>query len=176
MTLRANWLADTSSRVDSPDWARFVGTDLLDDVVFDHPDPWPHAPLSGSGQKSITNGNDTLSGAYCTVQGHRFLRADLLVPVRGTPAALCYSCWGSISDETYQAVLAARTGGPAFEGGFAWAANTLPGLETEAPTPCNLRAGAAGRPPQLFAQSGAIFDAQTEGVDFETLTRMTEFG
>lgn len=176
MTSRANWLGDTVSQVEHPDWARFVGTDLLDDVVFDHPDPWPHESLAGSGVKSLSIGEDTLSAAYCTLAGHRFLRADLLIPIAGTPAALGYSCWGSVSEDTYSAYLAARAGGPGFEGGFAWCANTLPGLESDEPTPCNLRSGAPGRPPQLFAQSGPVFEAQTKGVDFRTLGKMTAFG
>ncbi|MEZ5768580.1 MAG: DUF2199 domain-containing protein [Paracoccaceae bacterium] len=129
------------------------------------PDAWPHGPLP-AGQKTLSVGEDSLSAQYCTFQGHRFLRAQLLLPIREARTVLGFEAWGSVSEETWDAWLAARAGGKAFPGAFAWLANALPGFETAEPVPCNLTAGPPGGLPRLQPHPGAaLAEAQLAGID-----------
>ncbi len=129
------------------------------------PDAWPH-PALGAGEKELVAGADSLSANYCTLQGHRFLRAHLPLPIKGARTVFAFAAWGSVSEDSWQAWLAARVGGPPFAGAFAWLANALPGFDTEAPVPCNLLAGPSGGLPRLHPQPGsALARRQAEGID-----------
>ena len=129
------------------------------------PDAWPHGDLP-KGEQELAVGDDRLSAYYCTLQGHRFLRAHLLLPIKGARTVLAFEAWGSVSEDSWQAWLAARAGGETFPGAFAWLANRLPGVEHAEPVPCNLVAGPPGALPRLQPQPGTtLARAQAEGID-----------
>lgn len=163
--------AATSPIDEDPRWQRLMARGGLITLGFDAPDAWPHGPL-GKDEKSRDVGEDRLSPAYCSVDGHRFLRAQLLLPIREARTVFAFDTWGSVSEDSYQAFLAARAGGETFAGAFAWLANHLPGFEGAEPVPCNLVAGAPGKPPRLQPQPGtSLYLAQSEGI---TAARLAE--
>lgn len=153
---------------DDPRFARLLARGGILALALPAPDAWPHGPLP-AGQKAQTVGDDSLSANYCTIQGHRFLRAHLLLPIRGARTVLGFEAWGSVSEDSWQAWLAARARGATFAGAFAWLANALPGFATASaadPVACNLVAGPAGALPRLQPQPGsALAQAQAEGID-----------
>jgi len=128
---------------DDPRWLKLAARGGLITLPFDAPDGWPHGSLP-KGEKALEVGDDRLSPAYCTMQGHRFLRALLLLPITGARTALGYETWASVSEESWQGWLAARADGRPFAGCFAWAANALPGFESADPGPAAAPATAAG--------------------------------
>lgn len=163
--------AKTSPIDEDPRWQRLMARGGLITLGFNTPDAWPHGPLS-KGEKRRDVGDDHLSAAYCTIAGHRFLRAQLLLPIQGARTVFAYDTWGSVAEESYQSFLAARAGGEAFAGAFAWLGNHLPGFDSAEPVPCNLVPGAPGRPPRLQPQPGtALHLAQSEGI---TAARLAE--
>ena len=128
------------------------------------PDAWPHGDLP-TGEKQLAVGDDRLSATYCTLQGHRFLRAHLLLPIKGARTVLGFEAWGSVSEDSWQAWLAARARAARFAGAFAWLANALPGLESGEPVACNLVAGSPGGLPRLQPQPGtALARRQEDGL------------
>ena len=136
------------------------------------PDGWAHGPLP-KGDKALEVGEDRISPTYCTLGGHRFLRGLLLLPIQGARTVFAFDCWGSVSEESWQAFLAARAGGEAFAGSFAWLANALPGFDSPEPVPCNLTAGPPGQPPRLQPQPGnALHRAQSEGIGTDRLSQI----
>lgn len=158
-------MTDATTPLDEdPRWQALMARGGVIALPFDTPEGWPHGPLP-SGQKSLEAGDDRLSATYCTLDGHRFVRALLLLPIREARTVFAFECWGSVSEESYQAWLAARAGGEAFPGAFAWLANHLPGFDRAEPVPCNLVAGPPGQPPRLQPQPGtALHLAQSEGL------------
>lgn len=157
-------MADRVPFDQDPRWQKLMARGGLIALPFDAPDGWPHGPLA-TGQKSLEAGDDRLTRAYCTLDGHRFLRAHLLLPIVGARTVFGFETWGSLSEESWQAWLAARAEGRAFPGAFAWLANALPGFAADAPTPCNLIAGPPGALPRLQPQPGsALAAAQAEGL------------
>jgi len=158
------------SAADDPRQAALTAPGMLADIVFPAPDAWPHA-LRGTGEKSVSAGEDSLSERYCTLAGHRFLRARLVLPIQDRRETLGVETWASISEATWTAVLGARTGGPGFDGGFAWLANALAGFGPE-PIGCNLLPARPGELPRLFAQQGPLAEAQKAGLDLDHLTAL----
>lgn len=147
-----------------PRWQKLAQRGGLLAMPFAAPDGWPHGPIP-PGQKALEVGDDRLSPAYCALGGHRFLRAVLLLPISGARTVFGFETWGSVSEESYAAFLAARTGGAAFGGCFAWAANALPGFESGDPIGCNLVPGPPGQLPRLQPHAGtALHEAQREGI------------
>lgn len=129
------------------------------------PDGWPHGALP-AGHRTLAVGDDRLSASYCTLQGHRFVRAHLLMPIRGARTVLGYEAWASVSEDSWQAWLAARARGETFGGAFAWLANALPGFAVTDPVACNLVAGPPGALPRLQPHPGtALADAQAGGIE-----------
>ena len=155
---------------DDPRWQAIATRDLLAGLGFDAPDAWPHGPRP-AGQKALAVADDSLSERYCTLAGHRFLRARLGLPIRGAREVLTLETWASVSEATWTAVLAARTAGAEFEGGFTWLSNVLPGLAPE-PVGCNLLPGRPGEPPRLFAQEGPLHQAQQTGLALDALVAL----
>jgi len=159
---------------DDPRLARLLARGGLIALPLPAPDVWPHGALT-RGQKELTVGADSLSANYCTLQGHRFLRAQLLLPISGARTVFAFEAWGSVSEESWQGWLAARASGETFAGAFAWLANALPGFDETAPVPCNLLAGRPGGLPRLQPQpGGAVAKAQAEGIDLGTLAAIHE--
>lgn len=158
------------SLADDPRWQAMLRAGALAPVVFPAPDAWPHGPRP-SGEKSLTIGDDSLSERYCTLAGHRFVCAALTLPIKGAREGLGVQAWGSVSEATWAALIAARTGGTPFEGGFAWLANALPGFGAE-PIGMNLLPGRPGALPRLFAQSGPLQAAQQTGLDLDALAAL----
>lgn len=157
-------MADTTPLNEDPRWQKLMARGGLISFAIDAPDCWPHGPLA-PGRKALEVGDDRLTQAYCTLEGHRFLRAHLLLPIRGARTVFGFETWGSLSEDSWQAWLAARAEGERFPGAFAWLANALPGFEADMPVPCNLVAGPAGALPRLQPQPGsAPATAQADGV------------
>ncbi|HHS94749.1 MAG TPA: DUF2199 domain-containing protein [Rhodobacterales bacterium] len=161
--------APATPPVDDPRWQRLLARGGAITVAFATPDGWPHGPLP-AGQKTLDVGEDRLTASYCTLQGHRFLRAVLYLPIKGARTVFGYETWASVSPESYAAFLDARAGGEAFPGCFAWAANALPGFDLDAPLACNLLPGAPGKPAQLQPQGdSALAKAQASGISPDKL-------
>lgn len=136
-------------------------------VPFPAPDAWPHGPLP-NGEKELVVGADRLSAGYCTCEGHRFLRAHLLLPIIDARTVLGFETWASVSEESWQAWLAVRAQGGESSGAFAWLANRLPGFDDPAPVPCNLIAGPPGALPRLQPHPGRILaEAQSGGISHD---------
>lgn len=154
---------------DDPRWPALLARGGLIVLPLAAPDGWPHGPLP-QGEKALEAGEDRLTPAYCTLKGHRFLRAQLLLPITGARTVFAFEAWGSVSEENWQAWLGARADGKPFPGCFAWLANALPGFEAEEPVPCNLVAGSPGQLPRLQPQPGnALHRAQGEGIPVDRL-------
>lgn len=147
-----------------PRWQALAQRGGLISVRLDAPDGWPHGPIP-AGQKTLDAGDDRLSPGYCTLSGHRFLRAVLLLPIVGARTVFGFETWGSVSEENFQAYLAARARGEAFPGCFAWSANALPGFDTAEPAACNLVPGPPGQLPRLQPHPGhPLHDTQRNGL------------
>lgn len=147
-----------------PRWQKLAARGGLITLPFDAPDGWPHGPLP-KGERALEVGDDRLSPAYCTMQGHRFMRALLLLPITEARTAFGFETWASVSEESWQGWLSARAGGKPFAGCFAWAANALPGFASGEPVACNLMPGPAGELPRLQPQPGsALHEAQRDGI------------
>ncbi len=156
-------MTDTVTK-DDPRWQRLMARGGMITLPLDAPDAWPHGPLP-RGEKALSVGQDNLSALYCTLKGQHFLRAHLLLPIKDARTVLAVETWGSVSEETRAAWLAARTGGAPFTGAFAWLAAALPGFAESEPVPCNLTAGPPGALPRLQPQPGnPLAVAQAEGV------------
>lgn len=159
---------------DDPRWQKLMARGGVITVPFAAPDVWPHGPIP-AGEKTLERGEDSLSASYCTVQGHRFVRALLLLPIREARTVFGFETWASVSEESWRDWLAARAGGEAFGGCFAWLANALPGVETgDAPVPCNLEAGPPGQLPRLQPRPDTTpGKLQTTGLDAQALMAIT---
>ena len=81
--------------------------------------------------------------------------------------------WASVSDASFARYVAAWRAEDYsdFPGCFAWLANALPGIASEASVPCNLETGDGTARPQLFAQSASqgLAGLQREGISFDRL-------
>jgi hypothetical protein len=162
-------MTDAAPLDQDPRWQALMARGGLVSLPFDAPDGWPHGPIP-QGDKALEQGDDRLTPGYCTLSGHRFLRAHLLVPITGARTVLAFEAWASVSEETWKAFLGARAGGEAFAGGFAWLANALPGFASTEPVPCNLVPGPPGRLPRLQPQPGtALHKAQSDGLSADRL-------
>ncbi|MCB1329113.1 MAG: DUF2199 domain-containing protein [Maritimibacter sp.] len=162
------------TEADPTDFDRLMARGGLYALPLPAPDAWPHGALP-KGEKSLSVGADSLSAQYCTCQGHRFLRAHLLLPIQGARTVLGFETWGSVSEETWAAWLAARAGGKPFPGAFAWLANALPEFAAADPVPCNLTAGPPGALPRLQPHPGTdLARAQAEGIAQDLARRLIE--
>jgi hypothetical protein len=158
--------------VHDPRWQALMARGGLVTLPLGAPDGWPHGPIP-EGEKARETGADRLTPRYCTLDGHRFLRVLLLLPIRGARTVFAFDCWGSVSEESLQAFLGARAGGEAFRGSFAWLANALPGFALAEPVPCTLAPGPPGQAPRLQPHPGtALHQAQSEGLTIERLAEI----
>lgn len=140
------------------------------DIGYDHPDCWPHGPLTETGTNALHVGEDRLTSDLCRWQEHRFIRCVLSLPIRGSDEVFNFGPWASVHPDTFYAYLSDATGeANGFEGGFAWLMNDLPGFENDEPIPCNLRPGPEGQRPNLMAQEGPLAEAQATGISFDQL-------
>ncbi|MXQ07730.1 DUF2199 domain-containing protein [Alphaproteobacteria bacterium GH1-50] len=167
---------------DDPRWRRFNDTsrpcpccgrrfDGVFDIGYDHPDPWPHGNRSASGEDVLQVGEDGLTADYCSWGQHRFIRAVLPLPIRGSDKVFAFGPWGSVNPANYDRYIEASLGGAPFEGSFAWLMNKLPGFEFDDWLPCNLVPGAAGQRPVLEVHDGShdLARLQEEGITFDQL-------
>ena len=74
-------------------------------LPLDAPDARPNRERPKR-EKERTVGDDRLSATYCTLPGHRFLRAHLLVPMQSARTVLGFEAWGWLSEDSWQAWLA----------------------------------------------------------------------
>ncbi len=157
---------------DDPRWHRLAARGGLVTLPIAAPDSWPHGAIA-PGQKAVEAGDDRLSPAYCTLSGHRFLRARLLLPIAGARTVFGFETWASVSEESFQSFLAARAGGEPFAGCFAWLANALPGFDSAEPVPCNLVPGPPGQLPRLQPHPGvSLHAAQRDGLTPDRLAEI----
>ena len=157
-------MTDPARLEDDPRWPALAARGGMIALPFPAPDGWPHGPIA-TGEKALEVGEDRLSAAYCTLSRHRFLRAALLLPITGARTVFGFETWASVSEESWNAFLAARAGGEPFRGSFAWLANALPGFDVTETVPCNLVPGPPGQMPRLQPQPGnPLHDAQRAGV------------
>lgn len=154
---------------DDPRWQALMARGGLITLPCAMPDAWPHGALP-AGDKALEVGDDRLTPAYCTLQGYRFLRAQLLLPITAARTVFGFEAWGSVSEDSWTAWIEARGGGEPFAGCFAWLANELPGFDGTGPVPCNLTAGPPGALPRLHPQPGTrLAEARAAGLDAATL-------
>lgn len=156
-----------------PRWQKLIARGGMITLPLTAPDGWPHGPIP-PGQKALEVGEDRLSRAYCSLDGHRFLRALVLLPITGGRTVFGFETWGSVSEESWQGWLAARARGEAFAGCFAWLANDLPGLDTGTdPLACNLVPGPPGQLPRLVPKPGSpLATAQQTGIGSAELAEL----
>ncbi len=140
------------------------------DIGFDHPDTWPHASLRDAGSEEVVVGDDKLGTDLCRHGEYRYIRCVLPLPIRGSDEVFNFGVWGSVHPDSFYAYIDYATGeNDGFDGCFAWLMNTLPGFEDEDTVPCNLIPGEDGMRPSLFAQEGALAEAQKNGISFDDL-------
>jgi hypothetical protein len=141
------------------------------DIAYDHPDCWPHGHFGASGLDRLTAGDDFIDHDLCRFEEFRFVRCLLPLPIRGSDAEFCFGVWSSLSDENFDRY-AIHVGDLAWDGPeamFGWLSNDLPGYETDDSVPCSVRVKPGKARPRLWAQSGALLEAQRDGISFDTL-------
>ena len=141
------------------------------DIGFDHPAPWPHGNRSETGADFMEAGEDQLDADLCKWGKHRFIRAVLMIPIKGTDQVFAYGPWGSVNPANFDRYVAASNGGDPFEGCFAWLMNRLPGFDFEDWPACDLIVEDPGERPRLYVHDGAheLAALQEEGITFDQL-------
>ncbi len=140
------------------------------DIGFDHPDCWPHGSLRDSGQETLQVGEDKLSSDLCRWEEHRFLRAILPLPIRGSDEVFNFGCWVSVAPDNFYLYIEDAVGeAPGFEGCFAWLMNALPLFDGDTPVAGDVVPGPAEQRPVFKAHDGALATAQAEGITFDQL-------
>ncbi|MBT8409886.1 MAG: DUF2199 domain-containing protein [Alphaproteobacteria bacterium] len=143
------------------------------DVVFDHPDCWPHGNREKSGEKVLAAGEDRLSGDLCQFEEHRFIRCVMPFNILGSDQEFCFGVWGSAAQASFDAYVAAWEADDYsdFEGCFSWLANDLPDMRTPASVPCNLRIEDPQQRPRLYAHDAdnPVSQLQRSGITFDQL-------
>ncbi|MDJ1007210.1 MAG: DUF2199 domain-containing protein [Paracoccaceae bacterium] len=167
-----------------PRWLRFNDKDSpcpccgrvfqgVFDLGYDHPDPWPHGNRAERGMESFEVGDDRLTSDLCSIGPHRFIRALLPLPIKGSDQTFAFGPWGSVNPENFDRWIAAcqADGFSDFEGCFAWLMNKLPGVEMDDWLPCDLIPHEdPSKRPALFVHDGhplAVW--QEQGISFDHL-------
>lgn len=138
----------------------------------DHPDPWPHGDLRGSGKDLLRVGDDALSADLCCLGEDRFIRAIMPIPIRGSDRFFNFGVWGSAHPDQFDAYVRAwHDDRPEdFAGCFSWLCNALAGFPGADPIACDLHPAPRGQRPNLMTHApSALHDAQTEGISFDAL-------
>jgi hypothetical protein len=138
------------------------------DLGFDHPDSWPHGHLADTDGDELQVGDDKLSPELCRYGDHRFIKAILTLPIRGSDDAINLAVWASLTPENFYAYLDHCFDGAEFAGCEAWLMNDLPGFEGD-PIACALTPGPDDQRPALTAKDGPLQAAQTNGISFDDL-------
>ncbi|UMA66034.1 DUF2199 domain-containing protein [Roseivivax marinus] len=81
----------------------------LVDLVFEHPDAWPHGPRGDA--EVLEAGEDKLSSELCRAGEARYLRAVVTLPVRGADDAALLAIWVEVAPEDFYATLDALAEG-----------------------------------------------------------------
>ncbi|MEQ9693606.1 DUF2199 domain-containing protein [Shimia sp. SDUM112013] len=140
------------------------------DIGFDEPDSWPHPPLAETGTDDLSVGEDRLTADLCRIDGDRFIRCVLPLPIRGSDEVFFFGVWARVGDGVFFAYLDAINGtGASFDGAEAWIMNDLPLFESDDPIAATLSSGDAGARPVLSVRSGPLADAQKDGISFDHL-------
>jgi len=174
-------IGDLSS---DPRWRRFNDRDTpcpccgrifhgVFDIAYDHPDPWPHGNRAEHGLDILEVGEDRLTADLCTWGDHRFIRAVLPIPIRGSEQVFSFGPWGGVNPENFGRYVhadATQNRGE-FEGCFAWLMNRLPGVGMDDWLPCDLIPDDdPEKRPQLFVHDGhPLAEWQEEGISFDRL-------
>lgn len=143
------------------------------DIGYDHPAPWPHGNRAEAGVDVMSVGEDSLSSDLCAFGEHRFIRAVLPLPIRGSDQVFSFGPWGSVNPDNYARWVEANATGDfsRFEGCFAWMMNKLPGVEMDDWIACDLIPHEdPSRRPVLHVHDGhplAVW--QEEGITFDRL-------
>ncbi|WP_306132392.1 DUF2199 domain-containing protein [Roseivivax marinus] len=136
----------------------------LVDLVFEHPDAWPHGPRGDA--EVLEAGEDKLSSELCRAGEARYLRAVVTLPVRGADDAALLAIWIEVAPEDFYATLDALAEGRTPAPCPAQSANDLGPLGRAAGT---LEAASAAERPVFRAADGALAEAQAEGLTFDAL-------
>jgi hypothetical protein len=145
--------------------ARFSG---IYDLGFEHPDDWPHAPRDG--QDMLEVGQDRLTADLCRISGRYFLRATMVLPVRGADDGFAFGPWAEVSHETFHAYLATcESQDVVFAPQDGILANALPGFEDSLGDTVTLDLKDPTQRPALAVEFGSLADAQEDGISFDDL-------
>jgi hypothetical protein len=144
------------------------------DIVFDHPDPWPHGNREKAGAETLKAGDDLLGPDLCRLGEHRFIRCTLPIPVIGSGEVFSFGPWASAKPENFDRYVEAwRNDDWASLGGFfGWLCNELPGTGMAGDAlPCDVSIGDGAQRPELRVHDGAhpLADMQREGISFDAL-------
>lgn len=141
------------------------------DLGFDHPSSWPHEARGEA--PFVKQGQDQLSADLCRHGAERFVRVVLSFPIQGAEDIFHITPWAQLSEAAFYAYLDSFDGqdAPAVDDSPAMLANILPGFEeeTEAPLPVLLHFPDPEARPVALAQSGALAEAQRNGISFDQL-------
>ncbi len=166
---------------EDPRWRRFNDSsrpcpccgrtfDGVFDIGFDHPAPWPHGNRSEAGADVLEVDDDSLGTDLCRWGKYRFIRAVLMLPIKGTDKVFAYGPWGSVNPANFDRYVAATDSGDAFDGCFAWLMNRLPGVEMDDWLPCDLIVEDPAERPRLYVHDGhPLADWQEGGISFDQL-------
>jgi hypothetical protein len=143
------------------------------DLGCDHPDHWPHANRSESGQDVLEVGRDRLSPDLCRVGEDRFVRGVLQLPVIGSEIPFGFGVWCSLKAENYDAYAATMGTYNDLDLGkfFGWMSNSLPYYDTEEPLASDVIFRGDGTRPliEIHDEAHPLGRDQVNGITFDTL-------
>lgn len=142
--------------------------DGLPELAFDAPATYYGVPEAERGARAFLNSD------LCVVDDeHYFVRAVLLLPIRGTDEDYGYGVWASLSKPHFDRYLALFDGDPPPGEGpwFAWLGNSVPGYpETHAlKTRLHLRQGGDRPCLELEPTDHPLAVHQREGIELAEL-------
>ncbi|WP_439104653.1 DUF2199 domain-containing protein [Celeribacter marinus] len=111
-----------------PRWRALMAQGGVIDIGFDHPSDWPHDTRGDAA--FVKAGDDQLTAELCRLGTDRFVRATVMLPVRGSDEAVGIALWAQVPPDTFYAYLDTFEGGPAPETSVATLANDLPPIAT----------------------------------------------
>ena len=137
------------------------------DIVFDHPDDWPHGVLDG---RPGEFGQDRLGQDLCQFDNRFFIRCALFLPVRGSGENFGFGPWIEVSPATAESYSdISRNHVTAFSHAEGLLANTLPLFEDDDSAPVALVLSDPAQCPEVVIASGSLAKAQDNGISFDQL-------
>ncbi|CUH76995.1 DUF2199 domain-containing protein [Tropicibacter naphthalenivorans] len=136
------------------------------DIGFSEPEDWPHAPYTGA---PVEVEDDVLTSDYCRIDGRHFLRAVLLLPVRGADDNFGFGAWVEVSRDVARAYGETFGDDPQPFEGEGLLANTLPGFEDEQGIAVALTCPDPAERALIHPLDGPLAEALENGISFDDL-------